>query len=399
MKILRLLFSPADASIAKQLPTSPMPLETLSKGLDIPHDDLESRLTDMAQRGLVLDLERYGRRYFALPPVVVGFFEFTFMRTRDDLPMEVLARLYEEYMREDDRFARSIFQGETQVGRSLVREESLPDAIGSSVLDWERASRIIQSARCLAISLCACRHKAAHLGQACEAPMKTCLSFNTAAEMLIRQNIAEATTVRDAMAVLEESKAHGLVQIGDNVQRDVGYLCNCCSCCCGMIQAIRTFDIRNAIVTSNWSMEIDKTKCTGCGKCITVCPLDAISFTESAPGEKRAKCEEDLCLGCGVCYQACNHGAISMKPRPERVFTPETVYDRMIAMAIERGKLADLIFSAPQSLSHRALGRILAVIEKCPPYKALVAIRPLRSTFLNALVRLNRSSPRAARRL
>ena len=56
-------------------------------------------------------------------------------------------------------------------------------------------------------------------------------------------------------------------------------------------------------------------------------------------------------------------------------------------MAIERGKLADLLFEDPERLSHRALGRILRILEKTPPWKAAMAVKPLRSTFLNAMLK------------
>ncbi len=75
-----------------------------------------------------------------------------------------------------------------------------------------------------------------------------------------------------------------------------------------------------------------------------------------------------------------------MESRAKRVFTPENTFERIVAMAIERGKLADLIFDDPENLGFRALGRMLSVIEKTPPVRAAMAIQPLRSVFLNALV-------------
>ena len=56
-------------------------------------------------------------------------------------------------------------------------------------------------------------------------------------------------------------------------------------------------------------------------------------------------------------------------------------------MAIERGKLANLLFNDPDKLSHRALGRMMNILEKSPPFKAAMAVQPLRSAFMNALVR------------
>ena len=267
MKILRLLFSPEDAELARKIPGRPTPLTVLSRKLGIAGDELAEKMTEMARRGLIFDLEHNGEHYFSLPPVVIGFFEFTFMRARDDLPMAELAALFDEYMNENDRFARSVFQGETQVGRSLVREEALPEDGHTEILDFERASHIVRSASAIGVSLCVCRHKASHLGKACQRPQRCCLSFNYAAEAVIRTGNAEAVTPDEAMRILADCKEAGLAQTGDNVQRKVAYICNCCGCCCGMIEAVKRFDLRGAIVTSNWIMQVDLSQCKGCGKC------------------------------------------------------------------------------------------------------------------------------------
>jgi len=390
MKILRILFSPEEAELARRIPSQPTSLDALSRKLDIPGDELGGKMTEMAQRGVVIDFEHNGQRYFVLPPVVIGFFEFTFMRSRDDLPMGELARLFEEYMREDDRFARSVFRGQTQIGRSLVREDALPEGDHTEILDWERASYIVRSARAAGVSICPCRHKATHLGEACDRQQENCLSFNYAAEAMVRIGVARPITIEEAMRILEESKEAGLAQTGDNVQRKVAYICNCCGCCCGMVQAIKTFDIRNAIVTSNWISEVDISTCKGCGKCATVCPVEAIGIAQEGEGEKKRKwavCDNALCLGCGVCYSACKFGGITLKSRAQRVLTPETIFDRIVSMAMERGMLANLLFDEPDRLSHRALGRIVGVLEKSPPFKAAMAIEPLRSAFLTSIVK------------
>lgn len=390
MKILKLLFSPGEAELARHIPTRFISSEVLSHKLGTPADELGQKMIEMARRGLVIDIEQNGQRYLSLSPVVAGFFEFTFMRTRDDLPMGELARLFDEYTHENDRFSRSVHQGQTQIGRSLIREEALPEEDHTEILDWERASYIIGSASSVGVSLCSCRHKASHLGKACDRPQQNCLSLNYAAEILIRNGIAEPITNDKAMRILEECKEAGLAQTGDNVQHKVTYICNCCACCCGTIEAIKTFDIRNAIVTSNWVMEVDLSKCKGCGKCVKVCPVEAIEIGQKSEGEKEGKWavrDENLCLGCGVCYSACKFGGITFKSRPQRVFTPETVFDRIVSMAIERGKLAGLLFEAPERLSHRALRRIIGALENSPPFKAAMAIKPLRSAFLSTMVK------------
>lgn len=385
--ILKLLFSPQEAQIASQIPLRPTLQRDLARKLNMPLAELNERVAIMAERGLVFDFEHHGESYIVLAPVVIGFFEFVFMRTRTELPMSELARLFEQYMFQDDRFSRSVFSGETQLGRAMVREEALPASDYSEVLDWEKATKVIETADFIAVSLCACRHKASHLGKVCNAPQRTCFTFNSSAQMLERHGMAESIKHEEAISILAECKSAGLIQIADNVQKQVGFLCNCCSCCCGMLQAIRTLEIRNAVVSSNYFAKVDYSACTGCGMCVSACPVAAITLVQDQDGVWQASCEKELCLGCGVCHAACKFDCIVMKKRQQRVITPETTFDRMAAMAIERGKLANFLFDDPKRLSHQALGRLASALEKSAPAQALLAIKPLRSAFLNALVK------------
>ncbi len=38
---------------------------------------------------------------------------------------------------------------------------------------------------------------------------------------------------KEALALLERSEQIGLVHTVSNVMEGVGYICNCCGCCCG----------------------------------------------------------------------------------------------------------------------------------------------------------------------
>ncbi|HTG00811.1 MAG TPA: 4Fe-4S binding protein, partial [Nitrospirota bacterium] len=217
-----------------------------------------------------------------------------------------------------------------------------------------------------------------------------CLTFNGAAKSLIRNGIARAITKDEATAILVKSKEAGLAQTADNVKNKVSFICNCCGCCCHVMKGIKTYNIRRpGIMTSNYIMEIDQSKCKGCGKCAKACPVEAITMRQKKAGTKAVKWaerSEQACLGCGVCATYCKNGAASMKSRPQRVVVPETVFDQRIMMAIERGKLADLIFDDPDKLSHRALGRILRVLEKTQPIKAYLAAQSLNSAFVQRIV-------------
>ena len=389
MKILQLIYPPDDAAIAKRIPMTPTSLEVLSRKLAMPREKLGERLTRMAERGALVDLEYKGQSYFALPPVVVGFFEYTFMRKRDELPMAELGSLFDEYLNQDDRFIRSFFQRQTQYFRPLVHEEAIPEKQSADVLDWERASSVVASASAIAVGLCQCHHIKSHQGSACDRPQEVCLTFNYGADMVIRLGEGRPITAAQAMHILEDCKQKGLAQLGDNVQHKVVSICNCCTCCCHVVRGTKYLNHHGGIVSSNWTAQVDLSRCNGCGRCAKTCPMEAISVAEKKEGDKVHKwavLDPALCLGCGVCYSVCKPGGITMTSRDKRVLAPETVFDKLVMMAMERGKLAHLIFDDPERLSHRVIGRLVNILEKSPPSKAAMAIRPLRSAFLTTII-------------
>ena len=387
-RILRLLFTADEAELAAQIPTMGS-LAQVAKRTGRTEAELDPIVTDLARRGLVMDFRHRGRRYVALAPVVIGFFEFTFMRVREDAPMEELAHLFHEYMYDDDDFAHAVFRGSTQIGRSLVREESIPDDPSVEVLDWELATHIVAEARSVAVSLCPCREHATLVGEGCGAPTRTCLTFGGAADALVRAGIAEPISNAEGLDVLQMAKEAGLAQTADNVKHGVSYMCNCCGCCCGMMQSIRRKGITGAIVSSNWVAQVDLEMCRGCKKCARACPAQAVTMVDNQGHGKRkywAIVDPEACLGCGVCDEVCLFGAHSMQRREHRVFTPDNTFDRMVAMAVERGMLGDLLVDTLDGAGPHALARVLQGIERSRPVTALRAVEPLESVFLRGLL-------------
>jgi ferredoxin len=91
------------------------------------------------------------------------------------------------------------------------------------------------------------------------------------------------------------------------------------------------------------------------------------------PNSKKAKLQDEICLGCGVCLNGCSKKALELRSRKERVITPINSVHRVVTMAIERGKLQNLLFDEQVMFSHRAMAAVLGVILKLPPIKQALA--------------------------
>jgi ferredoxin len=154
--------------------------------------------------------------------------------------------------------------------------------------------------------------------------------------------------------------------------------------------AARRFGHLHPVHTTNYLPDIDAASCTGCGKCVTACPVEAMSLVSAndptKPKRKRAQLDANLCLGCGVCVPACPDSNLTLMPRGKRVITPVDSVRRTVTMAIERGKLQHLIFDNRALASHRAMAAILGVILNLPPVKKAMARRQLGSRYLDALI-------------
>ena len=398
-RILELLVSEREAGLMAGLPIRPFRARQAARIWHMREPEARAILDGLASRAILLDLETPAGPVYVLPPPMAGFFEFSMMRVRDDIDQHLIAELFYQYVTVEDDFILALFtNGETQLGRVFVNEPALADGQARStsaggllrVLDYERASEVIGTARHVGVGLCYCRHKMEHVGRACAAPKGICMTFGTTADSLIRHGHARRVDAAEGLDLLQEAHAHNLVQFGENVQRDVAFICNCCGCCCEAMIAARRFGLLRPVHTTNAIPHVDAGRCTGCGKCVNVCPVEAMTLVSANdphhPRRRKAVLNADTCLGCGVCTRSCAPDALWLEARPERVVTPVDTLHRTVLMALERGRLQDCIFDNRALFSHRAMAAILGVILRLPPASRLLATEQFRSRYLTRLL-------------
>ena len=399
-QILGVLFSPEEAELVALLPIKPFNVKAAAEVWKKSEAEARKVLDRLASRGTVLDTEVQGEQAYVMPPPMAGFFEFSMMRIGNQYDQKLLAELFYQYLNVEEDFVKALFAGgETQLGRTFVNEPALGDNT-LHVLDYERATEVVETASHIGIGACYCRHKMQHLGKNCAAPMDICMTFNNTAHSLIKHGIARQVDSSEGRDLLNQAIENNLVQFGENVREQVSFICNCCGCCCEAMLAAKRFAALNPIATTNFLPEVNSAECSGCGKCAELCPVEAMGMVSAGdpqkPKRKKARVSEELCLGCGVCVRGCKTKALHLRQRAQRVITPVNTAHRTVLMAIERGKLQELIFDNQALASHRAMAAILGVILRLPPIKQVMASRQMKSRYLEQLLAKHSFAHRAS---
>nr|WP_042273859.1 4Fe-4S dicluster-binding protein [[Clostridium] dakarense] len=385
-KILNVLFTEKEASLVAQLPIKPFRVKTAAKIWSVSESEAYKILDNLAKKALLLDIEDKKGKKYIMPPPMAGFFEFAMMRTRQDIDQKLLAELYYQYMNVEEDFIKDLFYStETKLGRTFVQEEVLTNDDEVTILDYERATHIIEEASHIGISMCYCRHRMEHVGKACDAPMDICMTFNNVANSLINNKFARRVDASECKELLHQAYENNLVQCGENVRDGVTFICNCCGCCCEALVAAKRFGNLHPVQTTSFIPNIKHESCVNCGKCIKACPIDAISKVKEND-KTYIKIDEDRCLGCGVCVRNCFKNSIMLRKRSEKIITPANSVHRSVLMAIEKGQLQNLIFDNGALTSHRAMGAILSAILDLEPSKRMLANEQLKSTYLDKLL-------------
>jgi len=390
--ILKELYTEEDAELIIKMPYGLAPIERLVEVTGMSRAKLERLLEGLCPRGLVMDLCIAGRYYYTPSPFALGFFEFTMMRTRGEVDFRKMARLFSAYLDGGDFQAANAGNGETvSIMRALPWEGCVETDDYVEVLDYEKASAIVDATDRFALGICACRHQRRHLGEnSCKAPLDSCSVFGSmSVDWMVRNGFGHEVSKAEMLANIDRSRDLGLVISADNVQRNVRFMCHCCSCCCEAIRGITKHGYANTIVTSSFMAHFDRNACTGCGSCSRRCPVHAVGCV-SDPDPRfrkngRPRIEERLCIGCGVCAVQCKSGAMKLHRRAKRVMHPEDTFERVILQCLENGTLQNQLFDDPGGKTQAFMRGFAGAFLRLPTVKRALMSNVLRSRFLNAM--------------
>jgi ferredoxin len=137
-----------------------------------------------------------------------------------------------------------------------------------------------------------------------------------------------------AMATLRRAAEAGLVHTVTNTIEGLSYICNCCTCSCGILRGMAELGIANVVASSPFVNQVQEVLCTGCEACIGACQFNALAMDGAL-----AVVDRDRCVGCGVCVLTCAAEALVLRRRPEEEVkpVPQTRADWSLQRSAARG--------------------------------------------------------------
>ena len=392
-ELLKGLYSEEEADVVIKMPYGMSDLNHIAQVTKYESSELQKILEGLCSKGLVIDFWVNDAYHYMPSPIVIGIFEFSMMRTGESVDSKALARLFNQYLTADHGafYAANAEKGEkTSPIRALPHWDAINPSEYMEVLEYEKATGIIESSEKFSVGICSCRHEKLHVGEKeCDIPLEKCSSFNYAADYLIRNKLAKEVSKSEMLENLAQSVEMKLVLCADNIKRNITFICHCCKDCCNALAGISKFGYPNAVVTSSFIAKNNPDACLGCGKCAKACPIDAIQMIPvDHPQTKKKKdaiIDGSICLGCGVCALSCSTGSVTLVKREKRVLHPETTFERVILQSLERGTLQNQIFGNPQSITQKFMRGFVGGFLRLPPVKAALMSDVLRSSFLKAM--------------
>ena len=248
LRLLEKIFTPEEAELAAEMFLVKESASIIASRANLPENQARRTLKNMVRKRVIHVSKGDRELVYGLMPFVVGFYEELLPRLDQEL-----AELVEQYFQE----TRGEIMGKgLSVHRVIPVEESVDFEM--EIFPYEKASDLLKKAKSWGVRDCICRVQKKLIGDPCDHPLENCLVFAPIEGAFDKSDVDRAITKEEALKILYEAEEAGLVHTTGNYQGPHYYICNCCTCSCGILRAVVEFNRPSAITKADFLVVIDE---------------------------------------------------------------------------------------------------------------------------------------------
>jgi len=326
LKVLQWIFTEDEADLASKMKLMGETVQALVDRLNISEEGLEEKLETMHDKGQIAVYNTRSGRKYGLMPFAVGIYEEQWKRMDKEF-----AQLVEDFFKKAG--TNQIFDTEPSIFRVVPINRVIKPEL--EIYPYETAEDMLKSAKSWGVRDCICKQQKELLDEPCKKTTNktVCLPFSHRENYFDNDKFTDPITKEQALEYLRRSEDDGLVHCSMNIQTGQNYICNCCTCCCGVLRGLTERNQPLAFVNSNFIMTVDEDLCIGCGTCVDRCQFGALDVPDDL-----LVISSDNCVGCGVCAIVCPEDALALVAREngDKTEPPKDFMDWMTKKAITR---------------------------------------------------------------
>jgi ferredoxin len=341
LKVFDSVLSPHEVDFLLAMGSEPLTKDVIFKKVNVPIDKAQEIFSSLIKKGILWSQITDGKEMFTVAPIMLGWFE-VYLCNGATTPekkqfAQWLTRLFyswKKYNVTPIRQLRNWINKRTvphnvikpaSSGQNIIINEAIAPEI-SQVLPSTSIQELIarySDEGLIAVVHCFCRQWKYLEGIECrlKMPLEACIVLGKFSQHAVKYGFGRFILKDEATRIIEETKKKGGVHVvwhdKDQIDKDEIAICNCCWDCCGVLGSYSRGINSLHFKTYYYAYIVQKEKCTGCGLCVTYCPVRAIQLEDNKP-----VIDKNMCIGCLQCFHKCKKDVIAIQHEEREVFLP-----------------------------------------------------------------------------